>query len=150
VPVVLALIALALLGGIVWGIASKQWLVVAGCVAVIAAGVLWVVLLLKNLQWTYCYSGTQRSLESLAGELRNYHDKNGSFPPQLQISDLGNFRPPAPPDGWGYVMNLSEHGFVLTCLARDGKSGGTGYDQDIIVSWKAGDGLRIQSADIFP
>src|SRR5262245_61703071 len=98
-PAVLLLMVVALLVGIGWGIVQKQWILAAGCAALLTAGVAWVVLLLKNVEWTYLYAGTQRSLVETAGELRTYHDKNGSYPPGLKVADLGNTRLPAPGDG---------------------------------------------------
>jgi hypothetical protein len=149
-PAILLLVVVGLLGGIVWGLVQKQWVLVAGCAAVLLAGAVWIVMLLWSLHSTYRYAGTRQSLKEIADDLCRYHEQHGAFPPGFKISDLGNPRLAGPEDGWRYVPDITPHAFTLTSGARDGKPGGTGYDQDIIVSWKVGDGLNIQSADISP
>lgn len=148
---VLLVFGAALLAGIVWGLATRSWLVAAGCAAVLIAGVVWAILLLRAVERTYLYAGTRHALQEIAGELRNYHEQHGSFPAGLKVVDLGNPRLPGPEAGWGYVMTVADHSFSLTSLALDGKPGGEKYDQDIIVSWKAGDrSITTQSAPISP
>lgn len=99
---------------------------------------------------TYRYALTRQALTEIAESLCSYHSKHGAFPAGFQISDLGNPRFARPEDNWGYVSQISPHAFTLTSYARDGKPGGQDHDQDIIVSWKAGEGLTVQSADISP
>lgn len=109
-----------------------------------------IIFMCVRADWTYRYAITRLSLQEIADDLRRYHERHGAFPAGLKVADLKIPHLPNPEDGWGYVLNVTEHGFTLTSWALDGKPGGEGHDQDIVVSWDPKGGLNIQAADISP
>ena len=144
--------AVLLLGAAIWAALTRKWLLAFGGLSlVIVAGAVWIVLLAQSVESTYIYAGTRHGMERVAQALRSHHDQAGALAKGLTVSDLGDPYLPAPSDGYGYVLEHSEHAFVLKSWARDGKPGGVRLDQDIIVSWKQGDGsIQVQSAPISP
>jgi hypothetical protein len=149
IPLILA--ALMVVGFTIWGFARKKWPVAFGGLSLLLLAALWIAAVAVNIQRASVYKATRNGMEAVAWALRSYHEKNGSFPKGLRVGDLGNPQLPAPDSGHGYVLNLSEHSFLLTSWGRDGKPGGKGLDQDILVSWKAGDDqIGIQASPDYP
>jgi hypothetical protein len=120
-------------------------------IGLVAALVIWIVLLLINVNQTYLYAGTRTVMLDTAKAFQAYHTRHGSFPAGMTLADVD----PALPkhDQWGRALDIQirPDSFTITSWGRDGTKGGTGYDQDLIVSWKAGDKeLDVVSADISP
>jgi hypothetical protein len=136
---VLLAVALLILGFTIWGFAKKNWIVAFVGSWLLVAGGLWIAVLAMNIQRASEYAGTRKGMEQVGQSLRRYHEKKGSFPAGFQLIDLEDPSLPWPESGYGFRLSFSEHSFQLTSWGRDGKPGGVKYDQDIIVSWKAGD-----------
>ena len=144
-------VVIVLLAGTVWAFVSKHWILAVVGLSLLSAAGVWLVLVLKSVEWTYLYAGTRDGMERIAKSLRNYHKDKRRFPPGMKIEDLGDPTLPGPLGGFGYTFQVTEDSFVLSSWARDGKPGGEGFDEDIFVFWKNGDlHINVKSAPIGP
>lgn len=72
--------------------------------------------------------------------LRAYWKTHGRLPPNLSDLPLSPGRDNATVDGWGRSLLYSVTGtslVTLSSLGADGRAGGTGLDEDIVVSFDA-------------
>ena len=147
IAIPLILFALLVLGFTIWGFAKKKWPVALGGLSILLLGGLWIAVVVKGFQAASVYSETRNGMQAVGFSLRDYHEKHGAFPKGLKVGDLGDPRLPAPEAGFGYVLELTEHSFLLRSWGRDGKPGGEGVNQDILVSWKTGEvDITLQAA----
>jgi hypothetical protein len=112
---------------------------------------LWIVVHLIKVKRTYEYAGTRAAMLDIAKAFQGYHKLRGSFPAGMKLVDLDPTLPQR--DVWGhdYDLQIRSDSFIITSWGRDGTKGGSGYEQDLVVSWKAGDKeSEVDSADISP
>lgn len=120
-------------------------------ISLAAALAIWFVIVLIQVIRINEYAGTRAVMVDIAKAFQDYHKRHGSFPAGMTMADLD----PAllTHDRWSRALDLQirPDSFIITSCGRDGKEGGSGYDQDLMVSWKAGDKeLDVSSAAIWP